>query len=312
MFIYKNTITIADLLAFIMFINYILDPIGRLVNFMEQFQQGAASFERFIEIMDIAPDIKDKENAITPQNCLGSLSIKNVSFVYPGHKIQVLDDVSLNISAGKTIALVGESGAGKSTLISLIPRFYECVEGEILLDGYNIMDMTQKFLRENIGIVQQNVFLFDTTIKENILYGKPSATDAELISAALDANIYEFIMSLPDGFETLVGERGVKLSGGQKQRIAIARVFLKNPPLLIFDEATSSLDNESEAFIHQSMIKLSQNRTTLIIAHRLSTVQNADMIFVLKQGKIIEQGTHKELIAQNTYYHSLYTKTLFL
>ena len=309
--IYRNMIGIADLLAFIMFINYILDPIGRLVNFMEQFQQGAASFERFIEIMDIAPDIEDKKNAITPQYCQGHLKLNNVSFSYPGHEPIVLDDVSMSIPAGKTVALVGESGAGKSTLISLIPRFYECVNGEILLDDHNILELTQIFLRQNIGIVQQNVFLFDTTIRDNILYGKPDATEEELISAAKEAHIYDFIMSLSDGFDTLVGERGVKLSGGQKQRIAIARVFLKNPPLLIFDEATSSLDNESEAFIHQSMLKLSENRTTLIIAHRLSTVQNADLIYVLKQGKIIEQGTHRELLDKKEYYFTLYNKTLF-
>ena len=309
--IYRQQIIIADLLAFIMFINYILDPIQRLVNFMEQFQQGAASFERFIEIMDIEPDIEDKKNAIEPLRCVGNLNINNVSFSYPGHETIVLDDVSMSIPAGKTVALVGESGAGKSTLISLIPRFYECVKGEILLDEYNILDLTQKYLRQNIGLVQQNVFLFDTTIKDNILYGNPAATDEELIMAAKEAHIYDFIMSLPDTFDTLVGERGIKLSGGQKQRIAIARVFLKNPPLLIFDEATSSLDNESEAFIHQSMIKLSENRTTLIIAHRLSTVQNADLIYVLKQGKIIEQGTHKELLDLKEYYYSLYNKTLF-
>ena len=310
--IYKEMIGIADLLAFIMFINYILDPIQRLVNFMEQFQQGAASFERFVEVMDIEPEIEDKKNAFTPANCKGDIQVKNVSFSYPGHDSVVLNDISLNIPAGKTIALVGESGAGKSTLISLIPRFYECTNGQILLDNNNILDLTQDFLRKNIGIVQQNVFLFDTTIKDNILYGNPYATDEQIVKAAKDANIYDFIMSLPDNFETLVGERGVKLSGGQKQRIAIARVFLKNPPLLIFDEATSSLDNESEAFIHQSMIELSKNRTTLIIAHRLSTVQNADLIYVMQKGKIIETGTHQELIKQESYYFSLYTKTLFL
>ena len=311
MFIYKNTIGIADLLAFVLFITYILDPIQRFVYFMEQFQQGAASFERFIEIMDIEPDIADKKNAITPDLCVGNLKIENVSFSYPGHNAVVLSDVTLNIPAGKTVAIVGESGAGKSTFISLIPRFYEPTSGNIQLDDNNILDLTQKYLRQNIGLVQQNVFLFDTTIRDNILYGKPSATEDELISAAKEAHIYDFIMSLPDSFDTLVGERGIKLSGGQKQRIAIARVFLKNPPLLIFDEATSSLDNESESFIHQSMMKLSVNRTTLIIAHRLSTVQNADVIYVLKQGSIIEQGTHNELLERKDYYYSLYNKTLF-
>jgi ATP-binding cassette subfamily B protein len=311
MMVYKEIITIPDLVAFIMFIHFFLDPINRLVNFTEQFQQGVASFERFIEIMDIAPEIEDKKNAFTPESCTGNLCIKNVKFSYPGHGATVIDDVSLNIQPGKTVALVGESGAGKSTLIALIPRFYECSQGQILLDGHDITDLTQKFLRQNIGIVQQNVFLFDTTIKDNILYGKPDATNEEIVAAAKNANIYDYIMSLPDDFDTLVGERGVKLSGGQKQRIAIARVFLKNPPLLIFDEATSSLDNESEAYVHQSMLDLSKNRTTLIIAHRLSTVQNADFIYVLKNGKIVEEGTHSELLDKKSYYHSLYTKTLF-
>jgi len=310
--IYRKIIDVPDLLAFILFINFILDPIQRLVNFMEQFQQGTASFERFTEIMDIEPEIEDRKDAITPDTCQGHITIKDVTFAYPAHEQNVLEAVSLEISATKKIALVGESGAGKSTLIALIPRFYECLQGEILLDGHNIMTLTQKYLRQNIGIVQQNVFLFDTTIGDNIHYGKPGATEAEIVKAAQDANIYDFVMSLPDGFDTLVGERGVKLSGGQKQRIAIARVFLKNPPILIFDEATSSLDNESEALIHLSMDKLSSNRTTLIIAHRLSTVQNADLIYVLRQGRIVETGKHSELIEAKGYYYSLYTRTLFV
>jgi len=309
--IFKNVIDAADLIAFILFIHFILDPIQRLVNFMEQFQQGAASFERFTEIMDIEPEIEDRKNAISPTTCIGNIILNSVTFAYPKHAQTVLEEVSLQIPAGKTIALVGESGAGKSTLIALIPRFYECLQGEILLDGHNILDLTQRFLRQNIGIVQQNVFLFDTTIQDNIQYGKPQATDEEIIQATKDANIYDFIMSLPAGFNTLVGERGVKLSGGQKQRIAIARVFLKNPPILIFDEATSSLDNESEAYIHQSMETLSKNRTVLIIAHRLSTVQNADLIYVMQKGKIVEIGTHKELLEKRSFYFSLYTRTLF-
>ncbi len=305
----KGEIGLADLLAFIMFITYVLDPIQRLVNFMEQFQQGAASFERFVEIMDIEPEIEDKRNALNPAICKGNISIKNISFKYPGHDTIVLNNVSMEISAGKKIALVGESGAGKSTLISLIPRFYECLKGSINVDNNNILDLKQSFLRKNIGIVQQNVFLFDTTIRNNILYGNPYASEEEVIDAAIKANIYNFILSLPDKLDTLVGERGVKLSGGQKQRIAIARVFLKNPPILIFDEATSSLDNESEALIHQSMLELSKDRTTLIIAHRLSTVQNADLIYVMQKGEITEIGTHKDLINKKSYYYSLYNKS---
>ncbi|MCK9330343.1 MAG: ABC transporter ATP-binding protein [Candidatus Cloacimonetes bacterium] len=305
----QGKIGLPDLLAFIMFITYILDPIQRLVNFMEQFQQGTASFERFIEIMDIEPEIEDKKNALCPDICHGNITINNISFNYPGHKPLVIKNVSMEIKSGKKIALVGESGAGKSTLISLIPRFYECSNGSIEVDNNNILNLKQKFLRNNIGIVQQNVFLFDTTIKDNILYGNPYSTDEEIIIASKKANIYDFIQSLPEKFDTLVGERGVKLSGGQKQRIAIARVFLKNPPILIFDEATSSLDNESEALIHQSMIELSKDRTTLIIAHRLSTVQNADLIYVMQKGEITEIGTHQELINNKSYYFSLYNKS---
>ncbi len=278
---------------------------------MEQFQQGAASFERFVEVMDIDPEIKDRKNALELKNWDGHLEVKHIRFKYPQTDKLVLNDVSMEIPAGRTIALVGESGAGKSTLISLIPRFYEVESGEILVNGLNILDLKQSFLRKEIGIVQQNVFLFDSTIRENILYGDPSASDEALIEAAKNANIYDFICSLPEGFETYVGERGVKLSGGQKQRIAIARVFLKNPPLLIFDEATSSLDNESEAYIHDSMTKLCKNRTTLIIAHRLSTVKNADLIYVMQNGKITETGSHQQLMTQQGYYYQLYTKTLF-
>lgn len=308
---YHHKLDAADLLAFMMFINYIFDPIQRLVSFMEQFQQGAASFERFVEIMDIDPEIQDRKNARSLKHWDGDITIEKVTFRYPGTDKDVLKEVSLQIPANKRIALVGESGAGKSTLVSLIPRFYEVDKGAILFNNQNILDLKQSFIRQNIGIVQQNVFLFDSTIKDNILYGNPYASDEELIMASQKANIYDFIMSLPDGFETLVGERGVKLSGGQKQRIAIARVFLKNPPLLIFDEATSSLDNESEAFIHDSMLELSQNRTTLIIAHRLSTVKSADLIYVMQNGEITEQGTHDDLMNKQGYYFQLYTKTLF-
>jgi ATP-binding cassette subfamily B protein len=301
---------VADLLAFTLYINFILRPIQRLVNFVEQFQQGAAAFERFTEIMEIQPDIKDKEGAIELKNVIGEINISGLSFQYEGTDNLVLEDVSLQVHAGKTIALVGESGAGKSTLVSLIPRFYETKVGKIEIDNENIMDITQKSLRDNIGIVQQNVFLFDSSIKDNITYGKAEATEAELVEAARKANILDFIDSLPNRFDTLVGERGVKLSGGQKQRISIARVFLKNPSILIFDEATSSLDTESEAYIQSAMEELRQDRTTIVIAHRLSTVKNADYLYVLKNGKVIEQGKHQELMEQRDYYYSLYTRNM--
>ncbi|MDD3533541.1 MAG: ABC transporter ATP-binding protein [Candidatus Cloacimonetes bacterium] len=303
--ILQDRLPIADLLAFILYINFILNPINRLINFVEQFQQGAASFERFIEIMEIEPDIKDLPNAVKMKTVKGDIQIENLYFRYDGSPELVLQDINIEIKAGTTVALVGESGAGKSTIVSLLPRFYEPLQGRVLIDGHNVRDLKQKFLRENIGFVQQNVFLFDTTIKDNILYGKPDATDEEVFQAAQNANILEFVMSLPDGFQTMVGERGVRLSGGQKQRISIARVFLKNPKILIFDEATSSLDTESEHYIQEAMGKLSVGRTTLIIAHRLSTVANADYTYVMKNGKIVEEGKHKDLVAQRGHYYSL-------
>jgi ATP-binding cassette, subfamily B, bacterial len=309
--LFHDKLDLADLLTFTLYINFILNPINRLVNFVEQFQQGSAAFERFVEIMDIEPEIRDKPNAIALKNTRGEVHLQQLSFRYTDTTDWILNDIDLNIPAGKTIALVGESGAGKSTLVSLIPRFYEIQQGKITIDGTNVMDIQQRSLRENIGIVQQNIFLFDTTIRENILYGNPSANEEELMDAARKANIYDFIDTLPDKFDTLVGERGVKLSGGQKQRISIARAFLKNPPILIFDEATSSLDSESEEHIQNAMEELAKDRTTIIIAHRLSTVRNADQIYVLKSGSLIESGTHQELMEQKKYYHSLYTRNLF-
>lgn len=306
--IYQGKIDVIDLLAFTMYVNFILRPIERLVHFTEQFQQGSAAFERFIEIMDIEPDIKDKKNAIVLNKIDGSIEIKDLTFKYSSSEDWVLSNVNMNIPAGKTIALVGESGAGKSTIASLIPRFYEAQKGSISIDDNNIMDISQSSLRKNIGIVQQNVFLFDTTIRENIAYGNPNAKDQDIIEAARKANILTFIKSLPDGFDTLTGERGVKLSGGQKQRISIARAFLKDPQILIFDEATSSLDTESEAFIQNAMEELSINRTTIIIAHRLTTVQNADLLYVMNKGKIIEQGSHDDLLKRKNHYYKLYTK----
>jgi len=308
--IFHGKLDVVDLLAFTLYINFMLNPINRLINFTEQFQQGAASFERFIEIMDIEPDIQDKKGAVNLDKVSGNITISNLSFKYDKSQEWILQDINLKIPANKTIALVGESGAGKSSLVSLIPRFYEPQKGSIKIDDVDIMELSQNSLRKNIGIVQQNVFLFDTTIKDNICYGKPDTSDEEMIEAARNANILDFILSLPDQFDTLVGERGVKLSGGQKQRISIARVFLKNPPILIFDEATSSLDTESEFYIQKALEKLSQNRTTIIIAHRLSTVINADFLFVLKDGKIVESGDHKKLINEKGYYYTLYTKNL--
>jgi ATP-binding cassette subfamily B protein len=307
---YYNKATIAELLMFIMYSRFIVMPIFRLVGFAEQYQQGVAAFERFCEIMNEKPDIEDKRNALDIDNVDGNIEFQNVYFKYSDQNEEqqwVLNDISLKVEAGKTVALVGESGAGKSTIASLIPRFYEVNKGSVMLDGKNVMDLKQECLRSNIGVVQQNPFLFDSTISENILFGNSEATEEELIEAAKNANIYDFIMTLPDQFESEVGEHGAKLSGGQKQRISIARVFLKNPKVLIFDEATSSLDNESELLIQQSMEELCKGRTTIIIAHRLSTVRNADYIYCIKDGKIVETGTHKELLAQDGYYKKLYS-----
>jgi len=306
-----KSVTGGDLLAFVLYIHFILKPIRRLVDFAEQFQQGAACFERFTEVMDIEPDIVDRKDAYTFEPVQGEIAFENVSFKYIQSHDWILRDISLTIPAHKTIAIVGESGAGKSTIVSLIPRFYEPQEGTIRIDGHDIMDLQQKFLRENVGIVQQNVFLFDSTIRENIMYGNPEATEEQLVDAAQKANIYDFIQSLPEGFDTLVGERGVKLSGGQKQRVSIARVFLKNPPVFIFDEATSSLDTESEVLIQQSLELLSRDRTTVIIAHRLSTVKNADYLYVINQGCVVEHGTHTQLLDKKASYHKLYTMNLF-
>jgi len=308
---FGKDITSGDLLAFILYVYFILNPVRRLVNFAEQFQQGAACFERFTEVMDIEPDIVDKKDAYTFEPVNGEIVFDKVSFKYAQSHETVLEDISLQIPSHKTIAIVGESGAGKSTVVSLIPRFYEPQQGTIRIDGHDIMDLKQKFLRENVGIVQQNVFLFDSTIRDNIMYGSPDASEEQLINAAQKANIYDYIQSLPEGFDTFVGERGVKLSGGQKQRISIARVFLKDPPVFIFDEATSSLDTESELLIQQSLELLSQNRTTVIIAHRLSTVKNADYLYVMNAGCIVEHGTHTELLEKKDYYHKLYTMNLF-
>jgi ATP-binding cassette subfamily B protein len=309
--IHRGEISLADVVAFLLYIPFIMRPIHRLVNFVEQFQQGAASFERFIEIMDVEQDIQDKKDAYALDNVNGDIKLENISFKYTDEADWALKNLNMNIQAGKTIALVGESGAGKSTLASLIPRFYEAQEGKITIDGHDIMDLKQKFLRENVGLVQQNVFLFDSTLRENIVFGRHDASEEELIEAAKNANIYDFIKELPEGFDTLVGEHGVKLSGGQKQRVSIARAFLKNPSILIFDEATSSLDTYSETLIQESMEKLCKGRTTIIIAHRLSTVKNADYTYVLQKSELIEQGTHEELLKQKGQYFDLYERHQF-
>jgi ABC-type multidrug transport system fused ATPase/permease subunit len=257
--------------------------------------------------MDVEPEIRDRPGAVAMKNVRGKIDIETVNFRYGDEESPILDNINLSIEPGTTVALVGESGAGKSTLASLLPRFYEPEAGTIKLDGVDIMDIKQHTLRESIGIVQQTPFMFDATLRENILLGCPEASDDEILAAAREANILDFIESLPEGLDALVGEHGVKLSGGQKQRIAIARVFLKNPPLLIFDEATSSLDTESEKLIQSAMERLCQNRTTLIIAHRLSTVRQADYTYVLRAGQMVEQGTHAQLMEQEGHYYRLYT-----
>ena len=310
--IYLEKANTAQLITFYMYSGQIIMPIMRLTGFFEQYQQGLAAFERFHEIMELEPEIKDRPGAITAlsQPLNGNISIDNVTFRYQtenGLSDEILRGISLEIPGGSTVALVGESGAGKTTLASLIPRFYEVGSGAIRLDGMDIREFSQRFLRSQVGIVQQTPFLFDTSIRENILFGRPDATEEELIEAAKRANIYDFIQTLPDGFDSNCGENGVRLSGGQRQRISIARVFLKNPPILIFDEATSSLDNESEHLVQQSMESLCDGRTTVIIAHRLSTIRKADFICCMKHGQIVEQGTHEELLAKNGYYKELYT-----
>lgn len=302
---------LADIFTFFIYIRFITEPIKRMVNFNEQFQQGLTAFERFVEIMNVEPDIVDPEHPARLDKVQGQVTFDKVGFKYdPNADEWILQDISISIPPGATVALVGESGAGKSTLATLVPRFYEASSGNILIDGVNVLQLPQKFLRDNIGIVQQDVFLFDSTIRENIMFGNPDASEDHMIQAARKANILDFIQSLPDGFDTMCGERGVKLSGGQKQRISIARVFLKNPPILIFDEATSALDTESERLIREAMDELSKGRTTIIIAHRLTTVQHADNTYVLKKGHIVEQGSHQQLMALNGYYHSLYSLNL--
>lgn len=302
----KNMVSVTDLITFLLYINIFTDPIKTLIDFTEQFQNGYSGYERFLQILSIEPEIKDKENAITLNNVKGDIKFSDVSFRYNDNAHRVLKHIDLEIKAGSYVALVGSSGAGKTTLCNLIPRFYEVSDGSITIDGTDVRDVELKNLRDNIGIVQQDVYLFVGTVYDNIRYGRPDATKEEIIAAAKEANAYDFIMSLPNGFDTDIGQRGIKLSGGQKQRLSIARVFLKNPPILIFDEATSALDNESEKIVQESMEKLAKNRTTMVIAHRLSTIRNAERILVLTDNGIEEEGTHQQLMDKKGIYYDLY------
>lgn len=303
-FTYNGWINFGDFTAFILFVSVFLDPIKRLIDFIEQFQNGMSGFKRFAEIMD-SPVEEDRPDASPIENVRGDISFRDVTFSYDENQ-RILDNISLDIPYGHTVALVGPSGGGKTTLCNLIPRFYEIKSGSITLDGRDIRTITRDSLRSNIGIVSQDVFLFTGSVIENISYGKPEASRAEIELAAKRANIHEFIIGLPNGYDTLVGERGVKLSGGQKQRISIARVFLKNPPVLILDEATSALDNATEMLIQKSLAELCKGRTTLIVAHRLSTIKNADDIIVITDEGIKERGTHEQLLGLNGIYASLY------
>ncbi len=305
-FLKKGYISPGDLVAYLLYIQTLITSIRRIVEFTEQFQRGITGIERFSEIMDEPVRIEDFPNAVHIENLKGEITFENVSFSYSDNLDDVLTNLSLSIKVGENVAIVGPSGGGKTTLCNLIPRFYDINSGNILIDGKNIKDLTLSSLRNNIGIVQQDVYLFSGSVRDNIAYGKINATDEEIIDAAKLAGAHDFILTLKDGYDTYVGERGVKLSGGQKQRISIARLFLKNPPVLILDEATSALDNESEHIVQQSLEKLSQGRTTITIAHRLTTIKNADRIIVLGKEGILEEGSHNHLLEKNGEYAKLY------
>ncbi|MEQ2525502.1 ABC transporter ATP-binding protein [Robertmurraya yapensis] len=303
---FKGILSYGELVGFVLYVNVLFKPIDKISALMELYPKGMAGFKRFTELIDSVPEVQDQEDAIEVGALRGDIVLENVGFAYD-HNKKVLDGVNLSIEAGKTIAFVGPSGAGKTTICSLIPRFYDVNEGSIKIDGIDIREMTKESLRRNIGIVQQDVFLFTGTVKENIAYGKLDATDEEIVEAARRAHLEDFIQSLPDGYETEIGERGLKLSGGQKQRLAIARMFLKNPPILILDEATSALDTETELIIQKALNELAKNRTTLIIAHRLATIRNADRIVVVTEEGIAEEGGHDELIRRGGIFANLHS-----
>lgn len=308
LFLVEGKMSSGDIVAFILYVQTLLTTVRRIVEFTEQFQRGMTGIERFTEIMGQDIEIFDDEDAVDLENVKGKIEIKNVSFKYNNNNENVLNNISFTIHPGQKVALVGPSGGGKTTLCNLIPRFYDVEDGEILVEGIDVRKIKLQSLRSNIGMVQQDVYLFSGTVRENILYGKPDATEQEVIDASKAAGAYDFIMNLENGFDTYVGERGVMLSGGQKQRISIARVFLKNPPILILDEATSALDNKSEFIVQESLENLAKGRSSLTIAHRLTTVQNADLILVLTEDGIIERGTHEELMEKRGYYYNLYTQ----
>lgn len=305
-FTYMNTITLGDFAAYLLYVKMFIQPIRKLINFTEQYQNGMTGFERFSEIINEEIE-KEKENPIEIKNIKGNIEIENISFTYEDNN-QILNNLSLSVEAGKSVALVGPSGGGKTTLCNLIPRFFDFNEGDIKIDGISIKDVSLDSLRKNIGVVAQDVFLFTGTVKDNIVIGKSDATDTEIIDACKKARIHDFIMTLPEKYDTYIGERGVKLSGGQKQRVSIARIFLKNPPIMILDEATSALDNVTEYEIQKSLEELSNDRTSLVVAHRLSTIKNADEIIVLTDKGIEERGTHEELIKKGGVYSKLHRK----
>ena len=305
LFLYNGSIDFGDYSAFIVSVNLFISPVMTLINFMEQYQTGVTGFERFVEIMDQAPE-EDTPGAVDIGTVEGDIEFRHVSYRYEDSN-PVLDDLSLHVKKGQTYALVGPSGGGKTTICHLIPHFYDCVDGEILIDGKELHTVTMASVRRNIGIVQQDIYLFNASIRDNILYGRLDATEEEVIEAAKRANIHDYIMTLENGYETVIGERGVRLSGGQKQRLSIARVFLKNPPILILDEATSALDNTTEILIQQALDELCKGRTTIVVAHRLSTIKHADEIAVIADGKIVEQGDHETLMANGGMYAELYS-----